>query len=447
MSLNQRSGAVPSSDVSENVIETWKRALAGLVENAPTDVIKNCLRMYNPELPTKDNIKALKSCRKSPIIETLDYLTTSSSSLPSNNLNKDDAIHLLCLKIKNFFPDVCQICQESYSCKLNDKPLISCGACGQEVHRPCYLKLLMSMNLLNEHEKLCNLIFKIPGFCYLCPACQDENINFTHKNETDEVKQAQITNSPTQITEAVEATESFLNGTQPTPRRTLPHIPITPDIIIDRPSNKIVDGIYLGRTNFLKSKFQRELQNDATLSSDNTTTLSSDNTTTKDKVSDETPVCNFYKKGKCKYGITGKDCRFKHPKICTKLLRHGNKSPKGCNAGTKCNMFHPRMCSSSIRKGECFNTNCTFTHVKGTKRDPVLKNHTNTQQSLDFLKILDNFRTEMISMITTNLNVRNIQQPSQTVHQKYPHQFHPRLQDYPLNQSNFHHNKQGIPHQ
>eukprot|EP00111_Clytia_hemisphaerica_P013511 TCONS_00039715-protein len=48
---------------------------------------------------------------------------------------------------------------------------------------------------------------------------------------------------------------------------------------------------------FLKSKFQRELQNDATLSSDNTTTLSSDNATTKDKVSDETPVCNFYKKG------------------------------------------------------------------------------------------------------------------------------------------------------
>ena len=155
----------------------------------------------------------------------------------------------------------------------------------------------------------------------------------------------------------------------------------------------------------------------------------------------------FTKKESVNMALQVKNCRFKHPKICTKLLRHGNKSPKGCNAGTKCNMFHPRMCSSSIRKGECFNTNCTFTHVKGTKRNPVLKNHANTQQPLDFLKILDNFRTEMISMINTNLNVQNIQKRSQTLHQNYPHQLHPHLQDYPLNRRNFHHNEQSITRQ
>ena len=169
----------------------------------------------------------------------------------------------------------------------------------------------------------------------------------------------------------------------------------TPNVIIAQQTNETLEG--LGRTNFLKIKRQRETENDAK--------LSSENTTNKDNFSDETPVCNFYKKGKCKHGIKGKNCQFKHPKVCTKLLKHGNKSPKGCSAGTKCTMFHPRMCLSSIRKGECFNLDYTFTHVKGTKRNPSNNQSNNTQQTQDFLKLLDNFRTEMIAMISNNLTV------------------------------------------
>ena len=145
---------------------------AGLVESAPNNTIKNGLRTYNPAIPTNDNIKALKSCKKTPIIDTLNFLMSSPSSFPSSTM-KDDAIHLLCLKIKNFFPDVCQICNKSYSVQLDDRPLISCGGCGQEVHRPCYLNLLKSMNLLNDTEELSHFIYKIPGIYYLCPSCQD----------------------------------------------------------------------------------------------------------------------------------------------------------------------------------------------------------------------------------------------------------------------------------
>ena len=124
--------------------------------------------------------------------------------------------------------------------------------------------------------------------------------------------------------------------------------------------------------------------------------------------------------------------------MCTKLLKQCNKSPKGCSAGTKCTMFHPRMCSSSIRKGECFNLDCTFTHVKGTNRNPSNNKVDHTQQTQDFLKILDNFRTEMITMISNNLAVRTVQQPIQTSPQIHQHNLLQRFQDHPLSQNNHH---------
>ena len=412
MSQNHHLDTEPNNDVSENLIETWKRALAGLVESAPNDTIKNCLRIYNPEIPTRDNIKALKLCRKLPIIETLNFLMKPSSSL-SDKVTKDDAIHLLCLKIKNFFPDICQICKESYSFNLNDSPLISCGACGQEVHRLCYLDLFKSMNLVNENEEVRHLIYKIPGFYYLCPPCQDETIKFPHipnnQTETLSSEQSSTSESASQITEATESIEKDINKTQNTPRRILPQTPFTPNVLIGQQTNDTSEGI--GRT---------------------------ENTTNKANDSDDIPVCNFYKKGKCKHGIKGKNCRFKHPKMCTKLLKHGNKSPKGCSAGTKCTMFHPRMCSSSIRKGECFNLDCTFTHVKGTNRNPSNNQVNQNHQTQDFLKILDNFRTEMITMISNNLTVRKVQQPIQTSQQIHQHSLLQRFQDHPLSRNNHH---------
>lgn len=114
---------------------------------------------------------------------------------------------------------------------------------------------------------------------------------------------------------------------------------------------------------------------------------------TKSKTNDQ--ICRFYIKGKCKYGLKGRDCQFIHPKPCTKLLKYGNKQPRGCNLGTKCQSFHPRMCSSSITRGECFNLDCKFTHVKGTKRHQKKQNNRNDEPQ-DFLAILDNFDTEII---------------------------------------------------
>ena len=79
-------------------------------------------------------------------------------------------------------------------------------------------------------------------------------------------------------------------------------------------------------------------------------------------------LCKFYKKGICKHGIKGQNCKYDHPKTCRKLLMHGNKGTRGCKEGRDCNDFHPRMCANSIKMGECYQQNCPFMHIKGTKR-------------------------------------------------------------------------------
>ena len=137
------------------------------------------------------------------------------------------------------------------------------------------------------------------------------------------------------------------------------------------------------------------------------------------------PTCRFYMKSKCKHGIRGKNCAYDHPKACSKLMKHGNKAPMGCNAGTNCTQFHPRMCSSSIKFGTCFNNLCTFAHVKGTKRkpEPTKTNDRDRNDSTDFLKILDNFRLQMIAFINESLKPP---QRNQMLQQSHPVRVHPQ---------------------
>ena len=299
------------------------------------------------------------------------------------------------------------------------------------------------MNLIDQNENLKDLIYEIPGMFYLCHPCQENTINFTQK--TTKAANASVDNintnstltptpittivtrspkqtpvpSPTKITTDLSSDISIpslrrRSKSLPTDPRdlSLPRIPITPIVIVDNNNEKtnrnLDDFNHLGRTDFMKKRFLREIENNTKLTSKSTAPEQSDKSKDLNKTHNTPPTCRFYVKGKCKHGIRGKNCQYNHPKACPKLMKYGNKGPRGCNAGANCAQFHPRMCSSSITSGACFNIQCTFAHVKGTKimpkkSDPPPKNHSDTNDSVDFLKILDNFRLQMISFINESL--------------------------------------------
>ena len=65
----------PDHGISLEMIDGWKLALAELAEQAPNDSIRDCIRSYDPEKPTKTNAKALNNCLKDTVTETLKFLT------------------------------------------------------------------------------------------------------------------------------------------------------------------------------------------------------------------------------------------------------------------------------------------------------------------------------------------------------------------------------------
>ena len=85
-------------------------------------------------------------------------------------------------------------------------------------------------------------------------------------------------------------------------------------------------------------------------------------------------VCEKYKRGKCPHGLKGKKehngqiCEFEHPKYCVKYCRNGTQQKFGCNRGSNCKFCHPVLCKFSVKSKLCTNSDCTFIHLKGTRR-------------------------------------------------------------------------------
>ena len=85
-------------------------------------------------------------------------------------------------------------------------------------------------------------------------------------------------------------------------------------------------------------------------------------------------VCEAYKKRECRHGLTGKrlidgkPCPHKHPPRCFRWCKHGDNKRSGCTKGSDCTYYHPKLCKNSVLKRYCANQDCTFHHLKHTRR-------------------------------------------------------------------------------
>ena len=86
------------------------------------------------------------------------------------------------------------------------------------------------------------------------------------------------------------------------------------------------------------------------------------------------PICSLYKKNSCPHGlrgtkvINGVKCKYLHPKACTKYCAYGSIGNRGCKDGRQCKFYHPILCRFALKKKLCIKEDCTFVHVRGTKR-------------------------------------------------------------------------------
>ena len=85
-------------------------------------------------------------------------------------------------------------------------------------------------------------------------------------------------------------------------------------------------------------------------------------------------VCTFYLNHKCRHGkkgvnlVQGKACPKLHPPLCRKYCSYGGSKRLGCTKGSSCKYFHPPLCKGSDARRECYDKQCTLTHLSHTRR-------------------------------------------------------------------------------
>ena len=297
--------------------------LAELASQAQETSVRDCIRSYDPNQSSVKQKNTFTALTKDVLVETLEYL-----GLPNQEVHtKPTCVTILMRKLKNLLPKKCGICDEQYYVQRGKEPLLNCGICGQGSHDPCILgKLSVSeadkpnFTPADAHNKInpCGL----PGLHYLCMDCEKSTIK-----EAEPTGRVRLQSTTDELPPSQENTD------------------VTTD------SNASAGDS--------SDTHNANASGSSTNSNDNPMPQAASNSK---------KICRFFQKNTCRHGITGKGCKFYHPKPCNKLLKHGTRTPHGCTLGkNKCENFHPKMCPSSLSKGECITTNCRLQHVRGTK--------------------------------------------------------------------------------
>lgn len=369
-------------------IQAQTDIIAELCTNAPNTTVRDTLRLYDPKLDHSSLVKSINRANKGNLVACLSYLGQGDMS----DYTKEACVNALICRVQNLFPDQCSFCEEQYCNKPTDSPLLACKICGQGVHTPCILDHLQLQPDEQQTLTAAEIWSRInptslPGLHYLCAECEKSTI-------------------PSE--EAGKRKKKPKPSTREDDKDTPPAVPSVEDMSL------LVASQLTGHDDTLFST-QEGSQQDSSVDRTETTETATHNPEAPTTLPATGNICSFYRKGTCRYGVSGRGCPKEHPKPCRKLLQHGTKAPHGCALGRdKCNKFHPKMCPSSIRKGECYSTSCRLKHVVGTKRTlsnqdggtptEAVNSQTNkTEASSDFLEALRLLKAEMLEAMDLKL--------------------------------------------
>ena len=350
--------------------------IAELCVKAPSEGVKCCLRSYKAGR-TIDQIKVgINKSKIAVLVETSAFLRIPNSA----HLKKDELSHLILCRIQNLLPDNCNICKQRYCIELEDAPFLDCAICGQGVHKKCWLDM-MNIDSISDRDTIVNKYInpcKLPGIFYLCSECEDRTIpkepNQPSKKVSKPAKQS-LKEHP--IEEDINAIQKEPNQSskkaskhakQPVQERAVEEASTADEVNDEDLSNRQeVQAMESTESTMVKE------DHGSIPSQESSSAGSSGNEGKPDKsVKKFDKICRYFRRGTCKHGLRGAECRYQHPRMCRKYIEHGTRQPNGCTLGIKCKQFHPLMCLDSMRKSECFDENCSFHHIKGTRRQPTL---------------------------------------------------------------------------
>ena len=314
-----------------------KEFLAFLFVDAEDTSVKEVIKEVKASQDRQTNLKKIKSKNVDQLKATLAYLNDWDKEDENikneiDSYTKEGIAHLLLKKIYNMAPLKCATCQKTSHFKPGESCILACIRCNRSACVDCYesdKEKLKSISMFNK-----NIYFSCEG-CTIIIAKENQ---FEESYRKKSCGRKKSDNTPQEQTEDIT------------------------DNLVDAIGRLSVDDAE-------KEPETEDLDEEANSSSRMETEQSVEQECVQNTSSgNKQPTCSFYERNKCRFGISGKGCKYFHPKMCQRLLSHGSSKLKGCNKGGKCKYFHPPMCSKSMSKRICTNLECAYMHIKGTKR-------------------------------------------------------------------------------
>ena len=100
-------------------------------------------------------------------------------------------------------------------------------------------------------------------------------------------------------------------------------------------------------------------------------------------------ICHFFKNSICKFGISGKNCKFVHPKTCKQFEAEGK-----CRKKKSCQKLHRTLCKIWKKTGNCTKEECKKFHPK---RTTVEKN-----DEVHMKSTIDTLANAVLHLVTNN---------------------------------------------
>ena len=293
------------------------------------ELSKRVLTAYDPSAKRPSNLKALHGFNLDLLEPCATFLGIALAESDSNKIyTKESLINRIMLGINALLPSQCSECSECYATEFDSEsdPLFTCHMCFQVSHNCAAIK--------EKHQGLSEAsIALLSGHVWLCSDC------IKSSNPVKPRKSKSRHNSLTKPDQALSQIREELQSQQLT-------IPSPTVLSPLQPSAHDQETPLLDLANDVHQRLPEVSQGQ---------------------------ICSKYKQGKCLHGIrgnksvNGKKCKFYHPKRCFKYCSFGA-TKDGCKSGANCEYFHPTICKHSLSRRVCTYKDCTFVHLKGTKR-------------------------------------------------------------------------------
>ena len=308
--------------------------MGDMIAQAPEGEVRTVLSRVKMEKSLTANMKALEGNDTSSDMLSLTIAYLLSTVVTDERILmmlKKGKVMLLMRTIMNLMPTQCTTCTKDYHYLVGEKVEVRCTRCHLPACGECHPK-------------------RVPHWHFLCGRCTgkvEEQALFVEEAYSRKKKKVEtvVVAQPSQPTPqpSTQATSDIVELEETIEPEEL-------EVLEDR-RNKMVNEAG-GKEKMEKKKREEEEE---------------------ERRRKEKRICRaFQYGGTCPHGMSGKkehggrkECGWEHPKVCNRLLAHGDRGSQGCD-GSTCPKFHPKMCHTSTTSRRCHRERCTFWHTKGT---------------------------------------------------------------------------------